>query len=197
MWISTGALARGGSGDEDAVATVEYRTIAQGGSPFPVVLLAVVRGDYATPALESVKDAFGSLTFVDVAAARQLVAAASPPLASACAVVLLAGGRTYVWASGSARLHRQRGGAVSELGPGEHDLLHGDVVAAVTAPLDVTVPWLTAVDVAGGAGRAQLGVATFRNDGLDDALSRALAKHAAHRGPLAVALALVGYSAGA
>jgi len=197
MQVSTGALARSGKGAEDAIATVELQTLERTDGGIPTLLLAVVCGDYATPALESVKDAFACSLGADLATAKKLVETASPPLAPSCAVALVSGHRLYTWASGSGRVHLQRTGSVRELPPGEHDLVHGDVVAVVTAAVDLKIPWLVARHLTEPVvGSVRLGVDPFRNDGLDDPLALALAQHRSHAGPLGVALAWVGYAPG-
>lgn len=164
MPLLYGALVHGARSGPDAASTVESR-----GAASPIVLLCAVAGDLATPALESIKGAFGKVAQADEATAAKLAAAAPPPpYASAVAVVLLAGSRAFVATKGAARCYLERAGALAALDAGTVDLAEGEaIVAASRAALATGSPFFQGP----AASPAERG---FRNDGLDAALEEAL-----------------------
>ena len=177
-----GALALGNRIGPDACSTVEQRTVD--GSP-RIVMLAAVDGDLATPALEAIKGALAKVAQADETVAAKLAAAAPPPpYASGVAVVLLEGARAFVASKGAARCYLDRGGKLEELAPGVYELGPGDAILAASrsgltvgdAFFDATVPSVPNDE--------------FRNNGLDEALEKALARAASKL--IAVAAARVG-----
>ena len=168
--ILYGAITVGRRTDVDACSSVEARTV----DGARIVVLAAVQGELATPALEVVKGNFAKLALADAAAAAKLAAAGlPPPFATGIAIVLLAGERAFVAASGAARCYRDRGGVLTPLDAGAVDLAAGDtLIAASHAELVVGRAFLGA-DVP-----AAVDDDTFRNNLLDDALDAALAGHA-------------------
>jgi hypothetical protein len=162
-----GAVTFGRRDDTGACSTVEARSV-EGAR---LVLLAAVQGDLATPALESIKDAFAKVAHASEGAVAKLVAAAPPPpYGAGVAVVVLAGARAFAAASGAARCYLERAGRLEELGTGAHDLSPGDaVVVASHARLPVGRAFFGA-DVGGPLDDE------FHNNGLDDALEAALSK---------------------
>ena len=179
MSAQYGALVHGRRVDTDVASTVEAREV-EGGR---IVALIAVQGDLATPSLESVKGALARLAAVSDGAARALATATPPPpYASGVAVVLLADGVAHVAATGGARCYRERGGVLEQLAAGAHEVAPGDaLLAASHAGLQAGRAFFTAEHAAAGA-------AAFRNDGLDAALTAALAPYA---GLIAVAAARV------
>jgi hypothetical protein len=147
----------------DAASTVETRTL----DGARVIALIAVRGDLATPSLESVKSELARLAH-GTEAARLAAAAPPPPYASGVAVVLLAGDHAHVAITGGARCYRERDGILHELGAGAHEVRSGDaLIASSHASLEVDRRFFTtAVEPPASE--------EFRNDTLDAALDSAL-----------------------
>jgi hypothetical protein len=166
MRAQYGAIVHGRRVDTDVASTVEARAIEAG----RVVALIAVRGDLATPSLESVKGAFARVDRVtDTSAATLARAAPPPPYASGVGVVLLLGDVAHVAASGAARCYRERRGMLEELAAGVYPAEPGDVfVAASHASLRVGQAFFT-TEIRPAAD------AEFRRDALDAALESALA----------------------